>query len=89
MDYTVTYYKSDGWDTIHDHKQAKNREKAENIFEAFLRDELKDQIQEGHISDQEFTNIVCNGIYTYSDDNTEVTISIELTDDIYLIDEDE
>tara|TARA_R110000796_G_scaffold236214_1_gene355429 strand:+ start:5328 stop:5597 length:270 start_codon:yes stop_codon:yes gene_type:complete len=83
MDYTVTYYKSDGWNTIEDHKKAKDKEQAEDIFEGYLKKELENEIAEGYISDQEFTNIVCNGIYTYSDDDIEVTISIELTEDIF------
>lgn len=89
MDYTVTFYKSDGWDTQEMHKQASSREQAEEIFEGFLRKELENEIQEGHISDQEFTNIVCNGIYMYNTDDTEVTISIELTEDIFGYTEDE
>jgi len=89
MDYTVTYYKSDGWNVIEDYKNVKSKEKAEEVFEGFLRKELENEIQEGHISDQEFTNIVCNGIYIYSEDDSEVTISIELTEDIFRYTEDD
>ena len=89
MDYTVTYYKSDGWNTIEDFKNVKSREKAEEVFETYLSKELANELKEGLISDQEFTNIICNGIYTYSTEDIEVTISIELTEDIFNNVEDE
>jgi len=83
MNYTVTYYKSDGWDTVEDFKNVTSREKAEEVFEDFLGREMGSELKEGLISDQEFRNIVCNGIYTYSNNDLEVTISIELTEDIF------
>lgn len=89
MKYTVTYYKSDGWNTIEKNKQASTKEKAEEIFENFLRKELDNELKEGHISDQEFTNIVCNGIYIYNTEELDLTISIELTEDVFGFELDE
>lgn len=89
MDYTVTYYKSDGYNVIESHKNVKSKEQANETFEKYLKKELKNEIQKGYISDKEIQNIISNGIYIYNTDDVEVTISIELTEDIFNFSEDE
>jgi|TARA_R110000772_G_scaffold8692_3_gene28811 hypothetical protein len=89
MNYIVTYYKSNYKGTDSHNKPFVSSELAEEYFEEVMRKELKNELFGGHISDQEFQDILSNQFYNYETDNTEVNISIELFDDLFLTEDND
>lgn len=83
MQYVVTYYKNSYRGTDSYNKLFASKDLAEEYFEDVLRKELSNELFNGHMSDQEFQDIISCGYYNYETDNSEVNASIELFDDVF------
>ncbi|AGO48996.1 hypothetical protein N356_gp103 [Cellulophaga phage phi14:2] len=77
----VTVYRDNGYSGENYTKKFDDEDDAIDFFTEEVKDEFREEIEEGLVSDQEIQNIVNNNIYTYDSEDYEVTISLELIDD--------
>lgn len=80
--WTVTVYREDGYDIESYTKRFYEEDNALEFFEEEVKDEFRNEIEKGLISDQEIQNIINNNIYTYDSEEYEVTISLEVEDEL-------
>ena len=79
--YKVIKYKEGKGIYINIEKEISDEEKAYNLFEELVREELEYELGEGLVSDQELTNILSNMAYRYEDENSIVLLQIEEIDE--------
>jgi len=79
--YKVIKYKEGKGIYINIEKEISDEEKAYDLFEELVREELEYELGEGLVSDQELTNILSNMAYRYEDENSIVLLQIEEIDE--------
>lgn len=79
--WTVTVYRDNGYSGENYAKNFEDEDEALDFFAEEVKDEFREEIEEGLVSDQEIQNIVNNNIYTYDSEDYEVTISLEESND--------
>ena len=79
--WTVTVYKDNGYGGENYTKRFYEEDNALEFFSEEIKDEFRDEIEQGLVSDQEIQNIINNNIYTYDSEDYEVSISLEYIDE--------